>query len=887
MPRSDPDDKQTAAAKTSAKDAAKGAQKGATKGAPEDSVRPAAKTPSATTGAAGKTPPARSHTNASITTKGTARGAGKGKGNAPARGPTAQAARPNAESSVFGLSRRTGEFLGILQMALSLLALAALMSLQFGAGALMGPFGRMLALSLYALLGLGSYLVVLAVAFIGLRTLIGHSAIRWSIWAGYLGATLCGSILFHCLFPDYTVYGFTAGGKGGEILGEVLVALFSTAGTYLVTGVGMLLCLLVATEASLITALIGVGRAINGIFSGLGRGFRSLWASLRRLFTWQVASSEAAQSDGTLALSPPAAAEAVEDVLTIEAELPEPIPALAPDKPTPAKPERASKEPAGPKIVESEFRKLADGQHPLGTVIPLGDGDVSLPELSLLDTPQLEGKEIDREAMQRRAVRLGKALRNYGIQGEVTEIHPGPVVTLYEFRPAPGTKISKIVTLDRDLAMTLESTRVRIVAPIPGKGTIGIEVPNNQRETVFLQELLADPAFTKAKSLLTIALGKDISGRPTVCNLAKAPHLLVAGSTGSGKSVGINTMLMSLLYRATPDQVRLILIDPKMLEFSTYEGIPHLLLPVVTDPKSANQALRWAVNEMERRYQLMAEAGVRDVKAYNHKIKQQLELAQKVLKETPAPDDRPKPPARPACPGSSGTTSVVPPRAPENAPPLEELPFIVIVIDEFADLMMVAPKDVETSVARIAQKARAAGLHLIVATQRPSKDVITGLIKANFPTRIAFQVSSKIDSRVILDRNGAESLLGMGDMLFLGAGQSPERMHGAFVSTSEVQRVVEFLKSQARPVYNMDILKPDDPSEDEAGEEEYDEFYDQAVHLVTTSRRASTSWIQRQLRVGYNRAARMLEIMEREGIVGAQERGARNREVLAPPPPED
>jgi len=417
--------------------------------------------------------------------------------------------------------------------------------------------------------------------------------------------------------------------------------------------------------------------------------------------------------------------------------------------------------------------------------------------------------------------------------------------------------------------MTLEATKVRIVAPIPGKGTVGIEVPNLTRETVYLQELLADKAFTKSKSLLTIGLGKDISGRPTTCDLAKAPHLLVAGSTGSGKSVGINVMLMSLLFRARPDQVRLILIDPKMLEFSTYEDIPHLLLPVVTDPKSANQALRWAVVEMERRYQLLAEAGVRNLDGYNRKVREKKDLAEKIVAETPDPASQE--PGQPVA----------------AAEPPEELPYIVIVIDEFADLMMVAPKDVETSVARIAQKARAAGLHLIVATQRPSKDVITGLIKANFPTRAAFQVSSKIDSRVILDRNGAESLLGMGDMLYLAAGASPERMHGAFVSTKEVQRVVAFLKEQARPVFNMEILKADDPADEEGGEEEYDELYDKAVSLVTTSRRASTSWIQRQLRIGYNRAARMLELMEREGVVGAQERGARNREVLVPPPPED
>jgi DNA segregation ATPase FtsK/SpoIIIE, S-DNA-T family len=836
-------------------------------------AKPAAKP--APAGKASVKPPAKTTQKARATA--VARAARGRSKPAQSKAPAPKAPAPKEGGG--GISRRTGEFLGIILMALGLLALAALISLQFGTGSLMGPFGRMLALSLYALLGLGSYLVVLAVGFIGLRTLVGRTTIRWSTWAGYLGATLCGSVLFHCLYPTYTIYGFSAGGKGGEIIGELLIALFSIAGTYLVTAVCMLLCLLVATESSVVTTAVATGRAVTTFFSTLGQAGRRLGAHLRRIFTWQV--GEAAQLDGTLALAPPPTdhGESEEVVIEMEAGLPEPLTEPEEERPQPAaadadhapskrNPKRTQK-PDQPKIVESIFRKKEGQGGALGTVVPLGDGDVQLPELALLDTPQVTGGTLDRDAMQRKAVRLGQALKNYGIQGEITEIHPGPVVTMYEFKPSPGTKISKISALDRDLAMTLEATKVRIVAPIPGKGTVGIEVPNLKRETVFLQELLADETFTKSKSLLTIGLGKDISGRPTTCDLAKAPHLLVAGSTGSGKSVGINVMLMSLLFRARPDQVRLILIDPKMLEFSTYEGIPHLLLPVVTDPKSANQALRWAVVEMERRYQLLAEAGVRNVDGYNRKVREQKTLASKVVTETPDPGAPES--------GLPGAT----------AEPPEELPFIVIVIDEFADLMMVAPKDVETSVARIAQKARAAGLHLIVATQRPSKDVITGLIKANFPTRAAFQVSSKIDSRVILDRNGAESLLGMGDMLYLAAGASPERMHGAFVSTKEVQRVVAFLKEQARPVYNMDILKADDPAEEEGGEEEYDELYDKAVMLVTSSRRASTSWIQRQLRIGYNRAARMLELMEREGVVGAQERGARNREVLVPAPPED
>jgi S-DNA-T family DNA segregation ATPase FtsK/SpoIIIE len=767
---------------------------------------------------------------------------------------------------------RAGEFLGVVLLALGLLAFAALLSLQFGSGNLMGPFGRMLALSLYALLGLGGYLVVLAVGVIGLRTLIGRGqTLRWSVWAGYLGATLCGAVLFHCLFPHYVVYGFTAGGKGGEIIGELLIALFSHAGTYLVTAVLMLLCLMVATEASLVQSLLGAARAVARLWHGLNYWAGKTWRTLRRVFTWQaMEAAPSAHGDGSMALSAPVeAAEAA----------PEPAPGEAPDDPPASPPENDApapdKAPAaataapqdGPRIVEPAYRRQQSRS--LGPVLPVDAEGFKLPSLELLETPATDGQQIDRDGIQSLARRLARALDVFGIQGEVTEVHPGPVVTLYEFRPAPGTKLSKIESLDRDLALTLKATSVR-VARIRGKDTVGIEVPNKHRETVLIQELLADPVFTETESLLTLGLGKDISGSPTVCNLAKAPHLLVAGSTGSGKSVGINVMLMSLLFRARPDQVRLILIDPKMLEFSIYEDIPHLLLPVVTDPKQANQALRWAVTEMDRRYQLMGEASVRNITDYNDLVERRRRLAEQVVAQAPDPEHEPA--LQPAA---------------EAEPPPEPLPYIVIVIDEFADLMMVAAKEVEHSVARIAQKARAAGIHLILATQRPSRDVITGIIKANFPSRLSFQVSSKVDSRVILDRNGAEALLGMGDLLFSSSGKAPERLQGAFVSTAEVSRVVEHLKQQADPAYNLDILESwDEEGEGFDLEEEKDDMYDKAVFLVTQHRRASTSWIQRQLRVGYNRAARILELMEHEGVVGPQQAGARNREVLAPPPPE-
>src|SRR5450432_2172588 len=544
--------------------------------------------------------------------------------------------------------------------------------------------------------------------------------------------------------------------------------------------------------------------------------------------------------------------------------------------------------------------------------IKLGAGAFKLPTADLLEYIPPPAHDMDKQALYEMAERLELAMSNYGVRGKVKEIHMGPVVTMYEFAPAPGTRTGKIANLEKDLAMALEAQAVRIVAPIPGKAVVGVEVPNPTREMVYLKEILQDACFTGSASKLQVALGKDIKGAPVSVNLSKMPHLLVAGTTGSGKSVAVNGMITSLLYNASPDEVRFIMVDPKMLELSIYEGIPHLLLPVVTDPKKANLALRWAVEEMERRYELLSKTGVRDVASYNAKV----EAAFKQDGDTKAASAAAKAKKiRVVIAGPDGTeqevdleadseisldeaNGVVAAEAPSDedlsdvaakvqaAEPLpRKLPYIVIVIDEFADLMMVAPKDVETSVARIAQKARAAGLHLILATQRPSVDVITGLIKANFPSRIALQVASKIDSRTVLDTSGAETLLGNGDMLFSDRGLKLRRIHGAFLSDDEVHRVVDFLKTQAKPVYDMDILKP---REEEGGDgapaidDVHDEFYDQAVAIVCETRQASVSYIQRRLQIGYNRAARLVEQMEREGIVGAAN-GAKPREVLAPP----
>jgi len=487
-------------------------------------------------------------------------------------------------------------------------------------------------------------------------------------------------------------------------------------------------------------------------------------------------------------------------------------------------------------------------------------GSYVLPPLSLLENPEQKDVRVDKESLLANAKILEKRLSDFGVEGKVVEVRPGPVITMYEYEPAPGVKINKIVSLSDDLALALRAISVRIVAPIPGKAAVGIEIPNSIREPVYLKDILGAEDFSNSESKLTLALGKDIFGTPFVTNLGKMPHLLVAGATGTGKSVSLNSMICSVLYKADPEEVKFLMIDPKRLELSIYDGIPHLLHSVVFDPKVAARVLRWATQEMEVRYRLMAEKGVRNIERYN----------QKVVKEK---KEQRKKPAVPVPDGAEGTDG-------QGGEPAQPLPYIVIVIDELADLMMVSARDVEASLTRLAQMARAAGIHLLLATQRPSVDVLTGVIKANFPTRISFQVSSKTDSRTILDANGAEHLLGSGDMLFLPPGTSRVlRVHGAYVSEVEILRVVEHWKKQARPVYDQSIVE----AKEEAQETEadgYDEMYDQAVALVTDTRQASISMIQRRLRVGYNRAARMIEKMEQEGVVGPAD-GSKPREVYA------
>ena len=631
-----------------------------------------------------------------------------------------------------------------------------------------------------------------------------------------------------------------AGGVIGQVIGRPLTHGFGGVGASLFLLAVFLVALTLATGLSWFKVMDAIGQGAFAAFGWLGAGVKKAEAS-------RVA--RAARSER----------EIVRKVETVRQSRREPIkiePIVAPIE----KSERAERE----------------------TQIPLFSGiaDSELPPLSLLDEPQQQAKGYSEETLEALSRQVELKLKDFRIDAQVVGVYPGPVITRFELQPAAGIKGSQISNLDKDIARGLSVISVRVVDVIPGKSVIGLEIPNVNREIVYLSEILRSEKYDGMKSPLALALGKDIGGRPIVVDLAKMPHLLVAGTTGSGKSVALNAMVLSLLYKATARDVRMIMIDPKMLELSVYEGIPHLLAPVVTDMKEAANALRWCVAEMERRYKLMAAVGVRNLAGFNKKVKDAI--------------DSGKPLADPLFKAPENTTE------PVVVPTLDPLPYVVVIIDEFADMMMIVGKKVEELIARLAQKARAAGVHLILATQRPSVDVITGLIKANIPTRIAFQVSSKIDSRTILDQSGAETLLGHGDMLYLPPGTAtPERVHGAFVGDDEVHKVVAHLRNQGKPDYVENVFGdvhslgdgrvigesglPEDAEGE--GEGDYDELYDKAVAIVTESRRASISGVQRRLKIGYNRAARLIEMMEAQGIVSAPQHNG-NREVLANPPPE-
>ena len=692
------------------------------------------------------------------------------------------------------------------------------------------------------LFGYFAYLFPLMVAFSGWLVFRGRTptggidvnvlSVRW---AGFLltVASGCGLATLHFLIEPGTLP-LDAGGVFGNLVGHSLAALFSFMG---------------ATLFLLALFLSGVT-----LFTGLSWLSAMDWTGKMTLIgiAWAVVQFGRLQAH----IATQRARRQREEVVTAKQEKRNIVK---------RKPPRI--EPVIKKVETSE-RVERERQVKLFDAPP----NTELPPLALLNDAYEQAEGYSESALEAMSRLVEMKLADFGIEVEVVAVLPGPVITRFELQPGVGVKVSQISNLAKDLARGLSAISVRVVDVIPGKSVVGLEIPNEQREIVSLSEILKSNEFDQSDSPLTLALGKDISGHPSVVDLAKMPHLLVAGTTGSGKSVAINAMVLSLLYKTLPRDVRMIMIDPKMLELSIYEGIPHLLTPVVTDMKEAANALRWCVGEMERRYKLMAALGVRNIAGYNRKVQEAID------KGEPIPDPLFKP-------EEVLEENPVPPT-------LEPLPFIVIIIDELADMMMVVGKKVEELIARLAQKARAAGVHLILATQRPSVDVITGLIKANIPTRIAFQVSSKIDSRTILDQAGAEQLLGHGDMLYLAPGSGiPVRVHGAFVDDPEVHRVVAHLKGKGEPEYIEEILQtttdfmPGGGGQTDDSDGETDALYDEAVRIVTETRRASISGVQRRLKIGYNRAARMIEQMEASGIVGPQQSNG-NREVMAPPPPE-
>lgn len=668
------------------------------------------------------------------------------------------------------------------------------------------------------------------------------------------------------------IYTFSAGGVVGDVISSSLLPYFNLIGTTL------LLLTFLATGLTLVTGLSWVwvaeqvGAGAIYLSQRLVTGSQRLWQQFRRQAQQPLATTEApgntarvsrassSRNEPQLAFAPAPTDDDDFDLPTITSH--DEAPVMADDL------HRFSRKAAAkPKavVVDHEQDDDEDAASVTLSIDPL-------PSIALLDRPNKTGNPLTPAELEQISQTVEAVLLDFGVEVKVANVQPGPVITRFELDLAPGVKVSKISNLDKDIARSLSAISVRVVEVIPGKSYVGLELPNKSRETVFFSEVISCDAFQQSQSPLTMVLGKGIAGQPVVVDLAKMPHLLVAGTTGSGKSVGVNVMILSLLYKSTPEDVRLIMIDPKMLELSVYEGIPHLLTEVVTDMKDAANALRWCVAEMERRYKLMSALGVRNLKGYNQKVADAIEAGEPLRDPLWKPGDS----------------------MDELPPLLQKLPNIVVVVDEFADMMMIVGKKVEELIARIAQKARAAGIHLILATQRPSVDVITGLIKANIPTRIAFQVQSKIDSRTILDQSGADQLLGQGDMLYLPPGSGvPTRVHGAFVDDHEVHAVVKDWKKRGKPNYLDEILKGDMnedsllPGEQlDLGDEESDPLYDEAVAFVTETRRVSVSSVQRKFRIGYNRAARIVEQMELSGVVTSAGHNGQ-REVIAAKPPRD
>ncbi len=698
-----------------------------------------------------------------------------------------------------------------------------------------GPVGALVAGALAGSLGFAAHVLPLAAGVVAVRYLRGLPLRpRWIPLAGW---TLCllslaGAFeILHRALPD--TFSAAAGGLLGAAVVGPLSRAFYLAGSSFVLLIAAALGLLAATGVSLRDATHGARQLARGATRELGQLVRVSAARLRMRLEGRA--ERRAASLGEAEVEADASRRA-----------PRPAPRVTP-------PRRAKL--GEPEVVEHRVVVPAPlRQEPLPFADGRGEGPYKLPDLDLLARGPESSPNLDRDALIRNSQILEKKLADFAVLGRVVKVHPGPVITMYEFEPAPGVKVSRIVNLSDDLALALRAISVRIVAPIPGKNVVGIEVPNVERDVVVIRDVIAHACFQETDSRIPIALGKDIFGNPVTADLASTPHLLVAGATGTGKSVFLNALLCSVLMRATPDDVKLLLVDPKMLEFSLYQGIPHLIAEVVTNPKRAAAALLGVVNKMDERYHLMAKRGVRNIEQYNKAI------AKDLATHRPKADDE-----------------IVP----------KKLPYIVVVIDELADLMIVAARDVEESLMRLAQMARAAGIHLVLATQRPSVDVLTGIIKANFPSRISFQVSSRTDSRTVLDANGAERLLGMGDLLYVPPGSSKlERIHGPYISEKEVEAVTAWSRQQGSPEFDPTLIRLSQESEksEERGED-VDELFDQAVDVVARSRIASISFVQRKLKIGYNRSARILEQMEADGIVGPQE-GTKPREIFVRPPDE-
>jgi DNA segregation ATPase FtsK/SpoIIIE, S-DNA-T family len=701
-----------------------------------------------------------------------------------------------------------------------------------------GRVGAWLADVLFSLFGYVAFLFPIMIAIGGWRIYLHRNdpepaslKHRLIVTGAFLLALIgaCGLASLH-FAPAHVP--FSAGGWLGNGVGKGFAVAFSFTGATL---------FLLAAFLSGVTLYTGISWL--GLMDATGRGSLTFMAWLRGLISTQY--------DRLIGMR---ARKQRQETVKVEKK------ALDKHPPPKIEPVMVTKVEAGKRVEREKQVPLFD--------IPSAN---ELPPLSLLDPPdKAKGAQFSKQSLESMSRLLEKKLLDFNIEAQVVAVHPGPVITQFEIDPAPGVKASQITNLARDLARSLSVVSLRVVENIPGKSYVGLEIPNESRETVRLSEALASKVYEEEPTPLALALGKDIGGNAVVTDICKMPHLLIAGTTGSGKSVFMNSLILSMVYKSTPEQVRMIMIDPKMLELAVYEGIPHLLAPVVTDMKQAANAFKWCIAEMERRYRLMAALGVRNLAGYNRKVKDAIDAKKPIadpLYTPTSPDDK--------------------------APTLRPLPLIVILVDELADLMMVVGKKVEELIARLAQKARASGLHLVLATQRPSVDVITGLIKANIPTRIAFQMSSRVDSRTVLDSMGAEQLLGQGDMLFLQPGTLPIRVHGAFVADHEVHKVAAFLKKSGKPVYDDQILTADSGVNDagilqEGGvdggmEGEADPLYDEALRIVTESRRASISGVQRRLRIGYNRAARLIEEMERTGVVGPLQPNG-SREVLAPPP---